>query len=102
MWSVQVCESIPLLATPGPTIPTHVLPISCWMSPWFQANPGVTHSAMFVHGFVVWKKKSGFPKSTNVGVLCGSAVIMCSALSSTVSAMSVVIGTVCTTPPERE
>ena len=38
------CESTPLFATPGPTKPTHVLPISSWMSPWFQANPGVTHS----------------------------------------------------------
>ena len=28
---------------PGPTKPTQVLPISCWMSPWFQAKPGVTH-----------------------------------------------------------
>jgi hypothetical protein len=28
-------------ATPGPTKPTQVWPISFWMSPWFHANAGL-------------------------------------------------------------
>ena len=82
-------------------MPTHVLPISCWMSPWFQANPGSTHSATPVHGFDVWKKKSGLPNIVNVGVRFGSALIMCSVFSSTGSASACVSGTVCTAPPLR-
>ena len=79
---------------PGPTMPTHVFPISCWMSPWFHAKAELTHSGTPVHGFDVWKKKSGLPNIVNVGVRFGSALTMCSACSSTGSARACVSGTV--------
>ena len=42
VWSVQVRASIPPCLIPGPTRPDQVVPISAWMSPWFQANFGLT------------------------------------------------------------
>ena len=45
------------------------------------------------------KKKSGLPNITNVGVRSGSVLIMCSAFSSTGSAMSVMTSSICGTPP---
>ena len=98
MWSVHVVESTPLVRTPGPTKPTHVLPISSWMSPWFHAKPGTTQVwigfAAVPHGADVVKKKSGFANIVNVGVRVGSVFTMCSAFSSTGSASAVVSGTV--------
>ena len=37
-WSAHVDESVAPFFTPGPTIPSQVVPISGWMPPWFQAN----------------------------------------------------------------
>src|SRR5437763_825441 len=92
-WSVHVFASTPFAATPGPTKPTHVLPISSWMSPWFQANPGETHGLPPNVGFEpAVKKKSGLPKSVNVGVRAGSALIMCRSRIATESASAEVIG----------
>ncbi len=51
-----------------------------------------------MHGFDVWKKKSGLPNITNVGVRFGSVLTMCRAFSSTGSAIDTVRLTVCGTP----
>ena len=40
-WSIQIRVKTPWRATPGPTKPSQVWPISFWMSPWFQANAGL-------------------------------------------------------------
>src|SRR5206468_6678755 len=93
VWSVHVLESTPLTATPGPTRPAHVLPISSWMSPWFQAKPGATHGLPPHVGFdPAVKKMSGLPKSVNVGVRTGSALTMCRSRIPIESASATVIG----------
>src|SRR5438874_218430 len=97
VWSVHVVESTPLLSTPGPTIPSQVLPISSWKSPWFHAKPGLTQGfapQLGVNPDAVMKK-SALPNSVNVGVRCGSAVSMCSAFSSTGSAKAWATCTTC-------
>ena len=38
VWSVQTSSDSPLWAMPGPTQPIHVVAISGWSPPWFQAN----------------------------------------------------------------
>src|SRR6185312_4714131 len=95
VWSVHVVELTPFGAIPGPTIPTHVLPISCWMSPWFHAKPGLTHGLLPHDGPVApaVKKKSSFPNIVNVGVRFGSVLTMCSVASSTGSAKLTATGT---------
>ena len=80
-------------------MPTHVLPISSWMSPWFHAKPGLTHALHTAcTGVDVVKKKSGLPNIVNVGVRFGSALTMCSVFSSTGVGERRVSGTVCTGP----
>jgi len=86
---------MPLFCTPGPTNPTHVLPISFWKSPWFQAKPGlaqVVKPTQPPERFVVWKKKSALPNMVKVGVRLGSELIICSVFSSAVSARRCAIG----------
>ena len=82
-----------------------MLPISSCTSPWFQAKPGTAHRCTPAHWFGepndgsdVVKKKSSFPNSVNVGVRLGSVLTMCSACSSTGSAMLTIIGTVLPLP----
>src|SRR5438132_13103945 len=98
VWSVQVVESMPELFMPGPTRPTQVVAISVWISPWFQANFGLTHGFPPQLVGVVWKKKSGLANHVKVGVRLGSVLIMWRACSSTGSASAAVSETVWTFP----
>src|SRR5438270_9982978 len=98
VWSVHVEESIPPCATPGPTMPTQVVPISGWISPWSHANFGKTHGFPPQLVGVVWKKKSGLANHVKVGVRLGSVLIMWRACSSTGSASAAVSETVWTFP----
>jgi hypothetical protein len=50
--------------------PYKVLPISGWISPWFQESPVKTSGVVLPVGK---KKKFGLPKKVNVGVRLGSA-----------------------------
>src|SRR5438132_5457009 len=69
------------------------------MSPWFQAKldgpragmKAQSEGSVHVGPPVAKKNQSGSAKSVNVGVLAGSAVIMCSVFSSTGSASACVI-----------
>src|SRR5207302_7397161 len=102
VWSVQVVESMPELFMPGPTRPTQVVAISVWISPWSQANFGLTHGFPPQLVGVVWKKKSGLANHVKVGVRFGSVLIMWRASSSTGSARAAVSETVWTFPePSR-
>ena len=93
------CESMPRSRRPGPTRPAQVLPISCWTSPWFQAKLGTDAGGAARTGPACRTTVRGreeevvVPNRVNVGVRFGSALTMCSACSSTGSAMLTVSGT---------
>lgn len=46
VWSVKVVLSVPAALIPGPTMPSHVVVISGWKSPWIQANCGLEHTGV--------------------------------------------------------
>ena len=71
-------------ATPGPTMPTHVLPISCWMSPWFQAKPEVDArpAAARARGVRGLEEEVGIAEIDERRRPVGSVLTMCSACSS--------------------
>src|SRR6266496_4092931 len=75
------------------------LPISSWMSPWFQAKLWLVRAGMNAHASgvahgvgvvppVAKKNQSGSANGVNVGVRNGSAVIMCSVFISVWSAIA--------------